>query len=71
MFLTHMLNIVQGLSLAVKMWTARAVNITLVQWFGGIAWFSLAYGCNDDEEDNSCDDKTSRTITYPGNWTLL
>ena len=29
-------------------------NITLVQWFGGIAWFSLAYGCNDNKEDNSC-----------------
>ena len=28
-----------------------------MQRFGGIAWFSLAYGCNDNKEDNSCDDK--------------
>ena len=35
----------------------RHGNITLVQLFGEIAWFSLAYGCNDNQEDNSCDDK--------------
>ena len=35
----------------------RRGNITLVQRFGGIAWFILAYGCNDNKEDNSCDDK--------------
>ena len=28
-------------------------NITLGQRFGGIAWFSLACGCNDNKEDNS------------------
>ena len=44
----------------------RRGNITLVQRFGGTAWFSFSYGCNDNEEDNSYDDKTSRTVTYPG-----
>ena len=44
----------------------RRGNITLVQRFGGIAWFSLAYGCNDNKEDNSCDDKDeSKLVTYP------
>ena len=32
----------------------RRGNIMLVQRFGGIAWFILAYGCNDNKEDNSC-----------------
>ena len=32
----------------------RRGNIMLVHRFGGIAWVSLAYGCNDNKEDNSC-----------------
>ena len=32
----------------------RRGNITLGQRFGEIAWFSLACGCNDNKEDNSC-----------------
>ena len=35
----------------------RRGNITLVQRFGGIAWFNLAYGCNDNKEDNNGGDK--------------
>ena len=35
----------------------RRGNITLVQRFGGIAWFSLVYVCNDNKEDNNCGDK--------------
>ena len=31
----------------------RRGNITLVQRFGGIAWFHLAYGCNNNKEGNS------------------
>ena len=34
----------------------RRGNITLMQRFGRIAWFSLAYGCNDNKEGNSCNE---------------
>ena len=34
----------------------RRGNITLVRRFGGIVWFSLAYGCNDNKEGNSCNE---------------
>ena len=44
----------------------RHGNIALAQGFGGIAWFTLAYVCYGNKEDNSCDDKRSRTVTYPG-----
>ena len=44
----------------------RRGNITLVQRFGGISWFSLAYGRNDNKDDNNYDDKTSRIVTYLG-----
>ena len=44
----------------------RRGNITLVQQFGRIAWFSLAYGCNDNKEDNSYNEKDeSKPVTYP------
>ena len=39
-------------------------NITLGQQFGGIAWFSLACGCNDNKEDNSCSGGRE-PVTFP------
>ena len=41
----------------------RRGNITLVQRFGGIAWFSLAYGCNDNKEGNSCNENLLLILT--------
>ena len=41
-------------------------NITLCNDLAGLHGLVLVYGCNDNEENNSCDDKTSRTVTYPG-----
>ena len=40
----------------------RHGNITLVQRFGRIVWFSLAYGCNDNKEDNSCSEERNRYL---------
>ena len=39
-------------------------NIMLVQQFGGIAWFSLAYGCNDNKEDNNYVKEGGESVTY-------